>query len=544
MVGAVDQRDLDVRAFEPAHDAQPAEPTTDNDYPVLTHGGRIPTQAAGYPAAMTTTADQSLWLSALSASPRPPLTGKHTCDVAVVGGGITGLTTALLLKRCGLNVVVLEADRVASGVSGNNTAKVTALQSTVYTQITKAHGVSAAADYATASQRAVTQVADLVQLEGIDCDLRRAPGVTYAYTESEVQSVEDELQAAGRAGLPAYASTDLDLPFEVHAAVKLDDQLALHPVKYLQGLAAAIEGDGSKVFEHSRVTSVSGNRVYTEDGQVDAERIVIATHYPVLDRGFYFARMEITRAYCIAARLTTPPPTALAISTGSPSWSISANGDHLIVAGQSHPTGKSAVEPFRKLEDFARTHWPVAEVTHRWSAQDPTAYDHLPMIGTYTPGNTTLYTATGYMKWGLTSGTFAASLLADLVTDKPNDLADRFSPHRLSLSSLPTLLKKNAEVAAEFVGDRVLPADATSSESLQPDHAHVIRDGLGKTGVYRDPEGQLHAVSLRCTHLGCLVRFNAAERSWDCPCHGSRFDVDGEVLEGPATRPLPKRDPR
>ncbi|MFC3895145.1 FAD-dependent oxidoreductase [Lentzea rhizosphaerae] len=491
---------------------------------------------------MTTTADQSLWLAALG-TPRPPLTGEHTYDVAVVGGGITGLTTALLLKRRGLSVVVLEADRVASGVSGNNTAKVTALQSTVYSQIRRTHGLAAATDYATASQAAVAQVADLVKLEGIECDLRRAPAVTYAYTESEVQDVDHELITARQVGLPVRASVDVDLPFEVHAAIRLDDQIALHPVKYLQGLANAVDGGGSRVCEHSRVIDVTGTRASTEDGHVNASQIVIATHFPTLDRGLYFARMELTRAYCIAARVSRPPE-SLAISTGSPSWSVAAHGDKLILAGQSHPTGKPAVEPFRRLEDFARRHWQVEEITHRWSAQDPTSYDHLPMIGSYTPGSDTLFTATGYMKWGLTSGTFAASLLADLVTSKPNDLAERFSPHRLSLKSLPELVKKNAEVAVEFVGDRVIPADATSSENLPPDHAHVIRDGLGKTGVYRDADGQLHAVSLRCTHLGCLVRFNAAERSWDCPCHGSRFDIDGEVLEGPATKPLPKRDPR
>lgn len=493
---------------------------------------------------MTTTSDQSLWLSALPATPRPPLTGTHTFDVAVVGGGITGLTTALLLKRRGLRVVVLEAARVASGVSGNNTAKVSALQSTVYSKIVRSQGMAAAADYATASSLAVAQVADLVQLEEIDCDLRRAPGVTYALSESEVQSVEDELVAAAQAGLPVRAGVDLDLPFEVHAAARLDDQLALHPVKYLLGLAAAIDGDGSKVYENSRVLDVTGNRLSTADGRVHASRIVIATHYPLLDRGLYFARLEITRAYCIAARLDGPPPTTLAISAGSPSWSISAHRDHLIICGSSHPTGKPAVEPFRRLEDFARKHWPVASITHRWSAQDPTSYDQLPLIGTYIPGSSTIFTATGYMKWGLTTGTFAATLLADLVTGKPNDLADRFSPHRVSLKSLPQLLKKNAEVAVELVGDRIAPADATSSENLPPDHAHVIRDGLGKTGVYRDPSGELHAVSMRCTHLGCLVRFNAAERTWDCPCHGSRFDVDGAVLEGPASRPLPRREPK
>ncbi|MEU7479706.1 FAD-dependent oxidoreductase [Lentzea sp. NPDC042327] len=493
---------------------------------------------------MTTTGDQSLWLSALPARPRPQLTGTHSFDVAVVGAGITGLTTALLLKRRGLRVVVLEADRVASGASGNNTAKVTALQSTVYSTLVRTHDVATAADYAAASLAAVGQVADLVQREEIACDLRRGSAATYAYAEDEVATVEAEFRHARQAGLPVRLDADLDLPFEVHAAVRLDDQLTLHPVKYLHGLAAAVDGDGSKVYEHSRVLDVTGQKLSTKDGEVRFNRLVLATHYPLLDRGLFFARLKTPRSYAIAARLDGPPPSALAISAGSPSWSISAYGDQLIVCGQGHETGKPVQEPYRRLEEFARRHWPVTEVTHRWSAQDPTAYDSLPMIGSYTPGADTIFTATGYMKWGLTSGTFAATVLADLVTGKPNDLAERFSPHRLSLKSLPALVKKNAEVAVEMVGDRVLPADATNSDALPPDHAHVIRDGLGKTGVYRDPEGQLHAVSMRCTHLGCLVRFNSAERSWDCPCHGSRFDVDGNVLEGPATRPLPRRDPK
>ncbi|TWP44373.1 FAD-dependent oxidoreductase [Lentzea tibetensis] len=494
---------------------------------------------------MTTTASESLWLQDLPEQPRSSLSGRHGFDVAIVGGGITGLTTALLLKRRGLRVAVLEAGRVGGGASGNNTAKVTALQSTVYTTVTRTHGPAAAADYAKASVRAVDQVAELVASEQIDCGFRRAPAFTYAFSEREVNAVEEEFDAARRAGLPVRASADLDVPFDVHAAVRLDDQVALHPVRYLTGLARAVSGDGSQVFEHSRVTDVTEHQVSTWDGAVAAPHVVIATHVPLLDRGLYFARLELNRAYCIAARVPAGVPSALAISAGEEKWSISAYEDLLIVAGQSHRTGhRPSASPFGALEAFARKHWDVDEVTHRWSAQDPTSYDHLPMIGPYLPGSTSLYTATGFMKWGLTGGTFAASLLADLVTGKPNPFADRFSPHRLSLTSAPRLARINAEVAVAMIGDRLVPADASSSERLPRGEAHVVRDGLGKTGVYRDHDGQLHAVSMRCTHLGCLVRFNRAETSWDCPCHGSRFDVDGEVLEGPATSPLPRRDPR
>jgi nitrite reductase/ring-hydroxylating ferredoxin subunit len=162
------------------------------------------------------------------------------------------------------------------------------------------------------------------------------------------------------------------------------------------------------------------------------------------------------------------------------------------------------------------------------------------MIGSYVPGSQRLYVAAGYHKWGLSTGTFAATILADLITGKPNDWTERFSPHRITLGGVPKLAKMNAKVAVDLVGDRLAPA-STGTDDLPPGHGTIVRDGLGRTAVYRDDAGTLHAVSARCTHLGCLVRFNQAERSWDCPCHGSRFDADGHVLEGPATKPLPPR---
>ncbi|MFD1146189.1 FAD-dependent oxidoreductase [Saccharothrix hoggarensis] len=497
----------------------------------------------------TTTARHSLWSEAIPHGRFPALTGETSVDVAVVGGGITGVTTALLLKRAGLRVALVEADRVGSGVSGNNTAKVTALQSTMYSTIEKKHGADAAADYANGNVAAVERVAALASEEGVECELRRMPAYTFAFDESELSSIEEEATAAIKAGLPVSRDRGelMGVPFPVAGAVRLDDQLLIHPAKYVRGLAEIVDGEGSRVFEGSRVQRIEDGkpaRVHTDGGTVVAERVVVATHYPILDRGLYFARLEPMRSYCVAVTLKSgTPPTGLAISAGSPTWSLSRSGDLLIVSGRSHATGSSPGEPYDELAAFAREHWDVGEVTHRWSAQDPTPYDNLPMIGPYTPGSTTLYGATGFMKWGLSNGTMAAELLTDLIVGRSNSLTERFSPHRMTLGATPKLAKLNAKVAVDLVGDRLKRAEVDSVAEVPVGEARVVRDGSGKAGVYRDEAGGVHGVSLRCTHLGCLVRFNPAERSWDCPCHGSRFDVDGSVLEGPATKPLPRRDP-
>jgi glycine/D-amino acid oxidase-like deaminating enzyme/nitrite reductase/ring-hydroxylating ferredoxin subunit len=457
------------------------------------------------------------------------------------------VTTALLLKREGARVALIEAAEVASGVTANNTAKVTALQQTVYSTIRRRHGRDAAAAYADASLAGVELIASLAAEGNVSCELERRPAFTYAADESEREAVSKEADAAREAGLPVELVEDIDLPFAVAAAVRLDDQIQFHPVHYVRGLAAAVQGDGSSVLERTRVLSVREGRpcrVETDRGTVRAAQVVVASHYPLLDRGLFFARLEPVRSYCIAARVRSHLPQGLSISAGSPTRSIRSYRDVLIVGGESHRTGANSAtsERFDTLEQFARTHWDVEAVTHRWSAQDPMPYDHLPMIGRYTPVSGRIFVASGFMKWGLSGGTMAATLLTDLIAGRKNDWAKHFDPNRLSLRSAPKLAQMNSKVAVDMIGDRLRPGELRSADDLLPDTAGILRTGLGQTGVYRDDDsGTVHAVSLRCTHLGCLLRFNAAERSWDCPCHGSRFDVDGAVLEGPATKPLPTR---
>jgi Rieske Fe-S protein len=273
--------------------------------------------------------------------------------------------------------------------------------------------------------------------------------------------------------------------------------------------------------------------------------VVVATHYPFLDRGLYFARLKPERSYCVAARLASgSPPRGMSINAGSPTRSVRSYGDLLIVGGEGHTTGsgKANAERYERLETFAREHWDVEAVTHRWSAHDPVSYHHLPVIGPYRPGSERLWVSAGFMKWGLASATFAAMILADRIGGRRSPWGDAFAPTRLSPRSAHELAGLGAKFAIDLVGDRVRPPQALSTGGVPKGEARVVPDGLGKKGVYRDEHGELHAVSLRCTHLGCLVRFNSAERSWDCPCHGSRFAVDGSVLEGPAVKPLERRD--
>ncbi|HEV2768822.1 MAG TPA: FAD-dependent oxidoreductase [Solirubrobacteraceae bacterium] len=495
----------------------------------------------------TVTAGESLWLGSEDPESRPgePVPDA-VFDVAVLGGGIAGITTALLARRDGARVAVIEAGRVAGGVTGANTAKVTALQSTVLSTIRAQHGDEATTVYAQASLAGVEQVAALAGEEGIDCDLARRPAFTYAAEESELPAVSAEHDAARKAGLPTVLTDDVDLPYPVAGAVRLDDQLEFHPVRYVRGLAAAVGGDGSVVAEGTRALAVeSGSpcRVRTTGGTVRARQVVVATHYPLLDRGLFFARLEPERSYAIAARVRGALPQGLSISAGSTTRSLRSYGDLLIVGGEGHQTGarEATQERFARLEEFAHRHWDVEAITHRWSAQDPASYDQLPVVGAYVPRSSRLFVASGFMKWGLSGGTMAAMVLRDLLGGRGHPWAPTFSPSRLSPRSAPKLARMNAQVGAEFVGDRLRRPDTAEVSGVPPGEARVVRDGRGRKGVFRDEEGALHGVSLRCTHMGCLVRFNAAERSWDCPCHGSRFDVDGAVLEGPAVKPLERR---
>lgn len=504
---------------------------------------------------MTTQASQArhvpLWQEAALLREYPRIDGDRTVDVAVVGGGITGLTTALFLARQGRSVSLIDQNRIGTGTTGYTTGKVTSQHHLTYARLSKTHGNDGARSYAMAMESAKERIAGLVE-EGIDCDFRRRAAYIYATNAEERKLLETETRAAQQAGLPAVLDEDVPLPFPTRGGMRFDNQAEFHPGRYVAGLARLATQAGVEILEHTRATDVDetdhGCVVHTPHGRIHAEHAVVATLMPFLDRSGLFARAFATRSYVLTARVDGGLPEASLMAAGPSMHSIRSvpyNGSELLmVSGQGHRVGSSKAQPTRydKLGEFIQRHWEVVSFEHRWSAQDYSPDDGVPYIGRVNARSKRVYVATGYKKWGLTAGTLAGMLIADAISGRDNSWASLFSTTRVNpLASAPKFLTENGRSAARMVGDRVLSLRPPEINELGPGEGGIVNSRGQKVAGYRDEDGKLHAVSSRCTHLGCQVAWNAAERSWDCPCHASRFTVDGEILNGPATRPLPPR---
>lgn len=472
-------------------------------------------------------------------------------DVAVVGAGIVGVTTTALLARSGARVALLEAGRIVEGVTGHTTAKVTSLHTLVYDRLIRERGREQAACYGAANEAAIGLIRQLCAEEGVECELAEETAYTYAISEDDLRRVTAEAEAARSLDLPASLRSPAPLPFENRGAVAFDGQASFHPRKYLLGLADGAAARGAAVFERTRAVGVEGRgpcRVLTEGGpRVSAGHVVVATNLPFLDRSLLFARTKPVRAYAVAMEAGSEVPRGMFIGAGAVGHSVRVasyeGSDVLVISGAGHPVGEgeSLADRWGALAGWGKDALGAGEVRFFWSTQDYSSLDGVPFVGALSPGGSDrVLGATGFGGWGMTGGTAAAIVLADRVSGTDNPWASVFSPARLR-GGLVEAVKKGARDAGRLVGGKIGSRPRADAIAIAPGEADVVRSGGRLVAVHRDAEGALHAVDAACAHLGCTVAWNDAERSWDCPCHGSRFTPDGAVLAGPATRPLAKR---
>lgn len=490
----------------------------------------------------------SLWAAGPPVPHYPALSGSLKVDVAVIGAGIAGLTTAWLLKRAGAKVAVIEAERVASGVSGHTTAKVTVAHGLIYNDLIRTAGKEKARQYASANQAGMDFISDYIEDNEVQCDYQRTFACTYTDEERHLPAIEAEVKAAAELGLPAAYAGSLPLPFGVKGAVRFEQQAFFHPRKYMLDMARRIHGGGCTVFEKSRVLEVHEAdpcKVITRQAKVQADQVVVATHFPILNRGMLFAKMSPFRAYLIAARTSQTPLEGMYINVGEPRRTIrrhvGADGDALLlVGGENHAVGhaENTVHRYLNVQAFAQTNFGIESILYRWSTQDNSPVDRVPFIGRHSALSRRIYVVTGMRGWGLTNGTAAGLILTDMICGRANAWAPVFDPGRAVPYLTASFLAHNVHVARTFIKDMVTQSGDTPAAGLAPGAGAITGMGGKTVAAFKDGQGTLHAVSPYCRHMGCKVAWNSAEQSWDCPCHGSRYDIDGRVLHAPARTDL------
>ena len=471
-----------------------------------------------------------------------PLRGATEVDVVIVGAGITGLTAAALLREAGRRVLVVEKDAIGAGESGRTTAHVTEAIDARYHTIRKTFGPDAARLAASASRRAIEQIATFIERDAIECSFRRLPGFLYTENRNRVAGLKSEAVSAKEAGLDASFTTDVPLPFPTRGAVRFDNQAQLHPLQYLRGLIHKF----AEGVVRARVLKIEGGEpcvVETDAGTIRARSVILATNAPIADAIVHIAVVP-QRSYAVAIKTSSEHPDGLFWDTADPyhytRWQDMPDGTYLIVGGEDHKTGEEDErDRFAALESFAAERFGGGAAHYRWSGQIIEPADGLPLIGPH-PIKPNVYVATGFAGQGMTMGTFAAILLTDRITGQRNACAELFDPARLPRNGLRTIAQEAIGYAKNIAADRIAQADVSTDRAfdVKSGEGKIVLAGGRKVAVHRDDGGALHAVSPVCTHMKCDVGWNAAEKTWDCPCHGSRFGIDGDVINGPATKNL------
>lgn len=479
------------------------------------------------------------------------LSGDAQTEIGIVGGGITGITAGYLLAKEGFKVTILEAGNILNGTTGHTTAKVTAQHGLIYDELISHFGEEKTRLYYEASNNAIEFIRNTASEKQIDCDFSNEDAIIYAISDKYAKKVEKEWEAYEKLGINGQLTDTIPFNISTKAVLAMHNQAQFHPLKYLKRLLKDFIDLGGTVYENTTAVNVEEGGlpdIVTREGhRLKCKFVISASHFPFADmKGFYFARLYPERSYVLGVKTNTDFPGGMYYSADSPTRSLRYtpyNGEKLIlVSGDSHKTGHGidTMQHYEALESFAEEVLGITEFPYRWSAQDLYTLDKVPYIGPITSKNKNIFVATGFRKWGMTNSTASALLIKDLIMKKENPYAELFSPSRFKADpSIKKFITTNTDVAGQLIKGK-LEFVPKETKDLKNDEGGVVMIKGKRTGAYKDPDGHLHLVDTTCTHMGCECEWNHGDRTWDCPCHGSRFSYDGAVVEGPAEKPLKK----
>ena len=490
----------------------------------------------------------SYWILSSKNSHYETLNKNEQTDCLIVGSGIVGLTTAYLLAKENREVIIIDANTVGGGSSGRNTGKVTSQHGLIYNAISKKHSPKKARMYYDANEEGMKLVEDIINEHNISCDLKKVPSFVYTLDENYIKDIKNEYETCKELKIPCdYYDHINGIPLDVKGALCFKEQIQFHPKKYIDQLAKINKDLGVKIYENTSAIDIEVAEKYvikTDKGySIECNNLIIASSNPWYDGlRLYFAKEEASRSYLICTKLKEKILDGNYINVEEPrrtfrNYEDESGERYLIIGGQDHKTGKcdNEGESYDIIEDYAKNNFKVGEVISKWSAQDYLPYDEVPYIGRINSKENNIYIVTGTNKWGLSNGSIGAKIITDLITKNSSEYEELYNPSRVKSYLNSKFIESSVEMAYDYIKGKINSGD---DRLPQKDEGKTITINGERYGAYRDAKGYLYIVDITCTHLGCELRFNSAEKSWDCPCHGSRFNYKGEILNGPALKPL------
>ena len=494
---------------------------------------------------------KSLWLEENQIKEFPKLEKDEKADICIIGAGIFGISTAYYLSQNGYNVILIERNKIASKVTGHTTAKITSQHGLIYHYLLNQYGIDFAKKYFNANQGAITEIERIIQENNIECDFEQQNSYVYTTDKTELEKIQEEIEALDRINPDAKLVNKSQLPFSIIKGIEFKNQAQFNPIKYIQGLVRKLEENKVRIFENTTCFDIKQDNeeyiCYTENNTIKSKYVVIATHYPFINiPGMYFAKMYQSSSYVIGVDTKTELFSGMYINIQSPIYSFRTAVDNgkkiLLLGGLDHKTGENITyqDSYGKLEQKAKQWYPNLEVKYRWSTRDCITLDKIPYIGEFSNVLPNIFVGTGFNKWGMTSSNVAARIITDKIMKKENEYDEVFKSTRVNpIVNKDEVKNMVVQTTKSLVVDK-LKKEENSIDDIKNETGGIIEKNGEKIGIYKDIEGKIHAVKPICTHLGCLLNWNAADKTWDCPCHASRFDYTGKNIYNPALKNLEK----